>query len=222
MSDPVEQLRRSWIANANAWTDAIRNDRIESRRTVTNDAIVTAALEQHARTVLDLGCGEGWLSRALASHGPRVTGIDASEPLIESARALGGAEFLVVGYEELIDGRATLPSPFDLIVANFALLDDRTQELLAALRNVLAPNGRLLIQTVHPLATIDGAYEDGWRTETFAAFPGQWPELMPWYYRTLGSWLRVLRDAGYEIVDVREPLHRDRRVPASILFTAKP
>ena len=38
-------------------------------------------------TVLDAGCGEGYLSRILASRGANVTGIDISPRLVEMARA---------------------------------------------------------------------------------------------------------------------------------------
>lgn len=194
-----DRLRESWIANASAWTDAVREQRIESRRLVTDAAIVAAVLDQKPKTVLDLGCGEGWLSRELASHGIDVTGIDASEPLIEAAKAKGGARFLVGDY----DG---VQGNFDVTVANFALLDDR----------IPAVNGTFIIQTVHP-AFAGPPYEDGWRTETFAAFPGDWPESMPWYFRTLESWSQALG----AIDEIREPMHPERGVPASLILISR-
>lgn len=201
-----EQLRRSWVANASAWRDAVREKRIESRR-VTDAAIVQAVLDQAPRTVLDLGCGEGWLARALATHGIDVTGVDASAPLIEAAQVLGGGRFLVASYDELPAER------FDVIVANFSLLDDRTLSRMST--------NTLIVQTVHP-AFAGAPYADGWRVETFESFAGHWPESMPWYFRTLESWTRVFADAGYAITGIREPVHPERGVPASILFTGKP
>ena len=215
----AEQLHRSWIENAAAWCAAVREQRIESRRLVTDAAIVAAVLERNPRHVLDVGCGEGWLARAIAASGAAVTGIDASTPLIDAARASGGgATYRSLRYEDLVADPAILGSKFDTIVANFSLLDDRTEELLAALATVLAERGALLIQTVHPLTAADGNYADGWRTETFASVPGAWREPMPWYFRTLASWAGVLRRAGYCIADLREPLYPDRPIPASMLF----
>jgi len=62
-------------------------------------------------------------------------------------------------------------------------------------------------------------YADGWRTETFAEMPGTWRESMPWYFRTLGSWWRMLEDAGYERISIREPMHAGKAKPASLIFT---
>src|SRR5215211_6135392 len=39
----------------------------------------------HDQTVLDAGCGEGYLSRILAARGARVTGVDLAPRLIELA-----------------------------------------------------------------------------------------------------------------------------------------
>lgn len=221
MSSESVQLRRSWVANSSAWCEAVREQRIESRRLVTDAAIVDAILEQKPRRVLDVGCGEGWLARALGGQGIDVTGIDGSAPLIEAAQALAGATFLVVSYEELARDPAPLGAAFDTIVANFSILDDRAEELLCALRPVLARDGRLIVQSVHPLFAGDDAYADGWRTETFDAIPGAWSESMPWYFRTLGSWVRVFANAGYSLTEIREPMYPDRARPASIIFAAQ-
>jgi 2-polyprenyl-3-methyl-5-hydroxy-6-metoxy-1,4-benzoquinol methylase len=209
----AERLRRSWIANAAAWTASVREQKIESRRVATDAAIVEAVLAHHPHHVLDLGCGEGWLTRALAAHGVEATGIDASPQLIEAARAAGGGSFHALPYERL----GALGETFDVVVANFALLDEHVP--LDAIRALLRPHGSLVIQTVHPLFC-DGPYRDGWRLETFAAFEGDWPEPMPWYFRTLASWFRLLRESGFAIEDVREPLHPERLQPLSLILTA--
>jgi SAM-dependent methyltransferase len=210
-----EQLRRSWEANASAWTAAVREQRIESRRLVTDTAIVRAVIDQNPRNVLDVGCGEGWLARALASHGVAVTGVDASAALIDAAQSLGGARFLVASYEELVAN--PIQETFDTVVANFSLLDDRAEELLASLTA-----GRLVVQTVHPVfAGRDEPYADGWRLETFDGFSGEWRETMPWYFRTVESWSRTLAAAGYSIEEIREPMYLDRVAPASILFICR-
>ena len=209
MSDEEEQLRRSWSANAPAWTETVREQRIESRRVATDDAILDAVLALHPHTVLDLGCGEGWLARALAARGVNVTGVDASPQLIEAARQLGGGEFRVAAYDDL-----GLDTHYDVVVANFSLLEEELEPLLRTLRDWC---GTLIIQTVHPWSS-EPPYEDGWRVETFASMGGEWPEPMPWFFRTFASWIRIFRDTGYSLEAVREPLHPEHRRPVSILF----
>ncbi|PXA85873.1 SAM-dependent methyltransferase [Nostoc sp. 3335mG] len=217
-SDRAGALLASWSANAGAWTDAVRERRIASRREVTDAAIVEAVLRHRPHRVLDVGCGEGWLCRALAGEVETITGIDGSPELIEHARASGGADFLHIDYARLIATSEAAGSDYDLIVCNFALLDDRVEALLAALARIAAPAGRLIIQTVHPL-TVEPPYADGWRTERFAGFgDAPWAE-MPWMFRTIGSWVATISTA-WRLTAIEEPRAPGSPLPASLLIVA--
>lgn len=217
--DTARQIIASWDDNAAAWTTAVRDGLIPSRRAGTDGAILEACRGQARGRVLDVGCGEGWLSRALASLGASVTGIDVSAPLIEAARAAGGATYEVASYADLVRDRECVPGPWDLIAVNFALLDEDQVPLLRALGERLVAGGRLVIQTVHPWVAVgDGPYRDAWRTETFAAFPVPFPTAMPWYFRTLERWLGDIAEAGLHLRRLREPLHPDTGRPLSLLL----
>lgn len=219
-NDETEQLRRTWIANAASWRDAVREQKIASRRAATDAAIVDAITSLAPQTVLDLGCGEGWLARALAARGLRVCGVDASAPLIDAAKELGGGTFHALSYEAL--RTADLPAPFDLAVANFSILTEDVEAMFEALDRLLRPGGALVIQTVHPaFATGSDPYADGWRTESFASIEGHWPEPMPWYFRTLASWVRLLAAHGYTMAEVREPRDAAHAHPLSIIFIGR-
>jgi 2-polyprenyl-3-methyl-5-hydroxy-6-metoxy-1,4-benzoquinol methylase len=217
--DEAKRLLDSWHENAAAWTAAVRSGTIESRRLATDAAILGAVLERQPSKVLDLGCGEGWLVRALAAQGVAAVGVDGAAPLVEAAERAGGS-FVRLSYAELIEAPERCGEGFDAVVANFALLKEDILPLLAALRRIMSAGGWLLVQTLHPLAA-GGPYEDGWRTEDFRGFgAGTWTP-MPWYFRTLGSWVGVLRDAGFRLEALREPAHpRDRR-PLSLLMAAR-
>lgn len=218
--DHREQLSLSWQANADAWTAAVREQRIESRRLVTDAAILQAVLALAPTRVLDVGCGEGWLCRGLAERGIESVGVDASAPLIDRARATDGAKgnYRVCGYAELGEMAEQL-GRFDVLVCNFALLEDPLTPTLEALHGVLAPGGRLLIQTLHPWrACNDASYRDGWRVETFAGFGEGFQEPMPWFFRTLESWLTLLTDTGWRLQWLQEPLHPESEQPVSLLL----
>ncbi len=221
----AQRQQASWHDNAAAWTAAVRSGAIESRRIATDAAILQAVAQRRPQKVLDLGCGEGWLVRALAKEGVAAVGVDGSTPLIEAASRAGGS-FVALSYAELIADPARSGQGFDLVVANFALLEERILPLLAALRRIMAADGSLLVQTLHPLA-VGPPYQDGWRSEDFCGFgpgaggEGAWTP-MPWYFRTLGSWIGVLHEAGFALQALREPVHPQDRRPLSLLLEARP
>ncbi len=215
----TERLAQSWVDNAVAWTEAVRAGQIASRA-VTDAAILAAVRRHQPRRVLDVGCGEGWLCRVLADEGVAMTGVDASPLLVEAARTKGGGAFQVLAYGDLVADASAVPGPFDVAVCNFALLGEDVGPLLAALRTRLSPAGHLLIQTLHPWRQMGtGPYADGWREERFDGFgSGTWSP-MPWYFRTLGSWLAVLQQAGYQLHRVGEPGGTNGQ-PASLILDA--
>jgi SAM-dependent methyltransferase len=218
-SDEATQLLNSWHDNAAAWTTAVRSGAIESRRLATDAAILDAVLERQPRRVLDLGCGEGWLVLALAQRGLVAIGVDGAAPLVEAAADAGGS-FVRLSYAELIAAPQRCGETFDLVVANFALLEEDILPLLTALRRIMTADGWLLIQTLHPLAA-GPPYEDGWRTEKFCGFGGGAWTPMPWYFRTLGSWIGLLRGGGFALQGLREPAHPQDRRPLSLLLKAR-
>ena len=218
LEDPESTITRSWTTNADAWTQAVRNGAIESRERATNAAIVEAVMARRPARVLDLGCGEGWLVRDLTDRGVEAVGVDGSLALIETAIASGGGWFLHGSYEELISQSVRFDAAFDVIVANFALLQEQLTRLLRTLGTLLEPGGRLIIQTVHPNG-VDAPDREGWRREDFRAFPGCW-QAMPWFYRTPEGWRQLLRASGYPTIAIDETVHPDSRLPLSLILTA--
>ena len=214
------RILASWSKNVAAWIGAVRQGRIESRKLVTDHAVVAAVLDAAPRSVLDLGCGEGWLVRRLAAQGIEAIGVDAIPALVEQARSAGGGDFRVASYADLAAGKLGLR--VDLAVCNFALLGrESVEDLLRALPALLKPGGRLIVQTLHPVSACgDLAYEDGWREGSWSGFGADFTDPAPWYFRTLESWVRLFQESGFGLREMREPLHPVTGKPASVIFIA--
>jgi len=225
--DPLSDTRilASWRVNAAPWTRVVRDGEIESRRLVTDRAIVEAVLDGNPKSVLDIGCGEGWLTRALAVEGITVTGVDAVAELIEQARQAAvddaSTDFRVMSYEEIAAGKLMLS--VDAAVCNFALLGKETVEgLFAAMGPLLKHDGRVLVQTLHPRSACGEApYMDGWREGSWAGFSAAFRDPAPWYFRTMESWRQLFEQNGFRLIEVREPRHPQTRQPVSVIFIAR-
>ena len=195
----------------------MRAGRIPSRKAGTDAAIVSAVREFPPCRVLDLGCGEGWLARALSSEGYSVTGVDASASLIEEAAKAGGGAFLAGSYEDV-----ALDAQFGVVVANFSVLGENVRPMLEKVRGWLAKDGAILIQTLHPMSQDPKErYESGWRIETFAQMGDRFTASMPYYFRTFSRWVEELSGAGFSVVKCREPLHPETGRPLSLLLVAR-
>src|ERR1700678_3615124 len=142
-----KEIIDSWHINASAWIKAIKNEEIESRKIITNDAILNTIIKHKPNKVLDIGCGEGWLARALANKNINVFGIDAIPALIDYANQIGGAKFDVCLYEDL--SKYKFHEQFNCIVCNFSLIGKESTEIVISISaNLLQKNGNLIIQTL--------------------------------------------------------------------------
>ncbi len=118
--------------------------------------VICETIHPAAKRILDVGCGDGSIVRALAKRGAHVVGLEISDQQLERAR---GAE--AVADERYMVGRAEdLPFPdasFDVVLF-FNSLHHVPEEVMAAgldeARRVLVAHGLLAVQ--EPVA--DGPY----------------------------------------------------------------
>lgn len=219
VDDKEQAIVDAWHGNAAPWTRAVRGQAIESRKLVTDDAIVRAVLAQAPHRVLDIGCGEGWLAHRLSRAGLQVTGVDTVPELVAAACAQGG-DFRELSYAQLAAG--ILSERFDAVICNFSLLGKASvDDLLKAVPAMLQPGGVLLIQTLHPLADSSAPYLDGWRDGSWVGCGDGFGQAAPWYFRTLAGWQASFAAAGLCISSLDEPLHPHTGRPASIVFIVK-
>lgn len=126
------------------------------------DSLLLAGMEPGAR-ILDLCCGTGRISRALADRGYRVLGIDGSEGMLEIARR----EAPMAAFVRADARDFALDEPADAVVSLFDSLNHLTEpaDLERAFVNVraaLAPGGRFLFDL-----NDESSFLRHWRGETF-------------------------------------------------------
>ena len=220
---PTEtEILQSWENNAPNWKKLIEEDRIESRRLVTNDAIIQVLSKLAIESLLDLGCGEGWLVRHMKRKGVASWGLDGSASLIRMAKAKGEGHYACVSYSDIIEGYSLEDSPFEGIVLNFSLYDKlSTPPLLDALKQHLTTNGKLVIQTLHPNA-IHAFEPSHWKPNVWEGLPGKFRDAHPWYHRSMGDWKLLFGHCGYKVLETYEPENPRTQKPSSIIFVLAP
>ncbi|MEU9376043.1 class I SAM-dependent methyltransferase [Streptomyces sp. NPDC048255] len=161
------------------------------------------------RRILDAGCGSGALSAALRDRGAVVTGIDASAGMLALAKRRLGDEATL----HLVDLSDPLPfadGAFDDVVASLVLhyLED-WGPVLAELRRVLRPGGRLIASVDHPFVayTIQDPRPDYFATTSYTfdwTFNGQSVPMRFWR-RPLHVMTDAFTTAGFRLSAISEP-----------------
>ncbi len=221
MTHSDKNIVDSWRDNAKPWISAIRENDIESRVLITNKAIIDAILQKSPKSVLDIGCGEGWLARELNKTDINVLGIDAIPELVAAATQEGGGVFKVISYEDLIEG--AIKEKFDLIVCNFSLLGKKSVDAIFKYISCMLNNGGFfIVQTIHPVASCGAfKYMDGWRDGSWAGFNNSFTNPAPWYFRTLETWKNLFLKNGLALNKILEPLNTVTNKTASVIFVGE-
>lgn len=192
---------------------------------------------------LEVGCGEGRVSRDLRERGYDVVGLDSSETLLAAAREADPEGQYVLGPAE------TLPfasESFELVVAYNSLMDvTEMAEAVAEIGRVLVPAGALCACITHPMVdsgrwrdeqtfVIDEPYLGRKRYEGTFEREGLPPFTFRGWVYPLESYSRALEAAQLVIEAIREPAmpdalarqrpgvspHRWQRLPNFLVFRA--
>mgnify|MGYP001089880310 CR=1 FL=1 len=209
----------SWNKNSEEWIRVIANNQIESRR-YTNKAIEGELKNLAGEKVIDIGCGEGWLTRCISEMGKKAVGIDAIEPLLNAARTKGPESFYQMSYEELMAGKPIPEAPFDIAVYNFCLYQKNgLADLLRATKNQLNAEGAILIQTLHPFFMFDNGleYKSQMISNSWKGLPGNFIDGHEWYARTFGDWVKIIMQAGLHLNSIKEIVNSNKKPISMIL-----
>lgn len=161
------------------------------------------------RTVLDAGCGEGYLSRVLAGHGAKVTGIDISPALLHIARGHDVECAIQYHVGDLCGPLPEWKEQFDAIGSRFVLNDVYDHEGFAStLFSVLKPDGRAVLAFNSPYgAVIRGHVTDYFDSGKISPYRGLWAAGVEVFHhhRTLEEYLDAFLSVGFrlwKLVDV--------------------
>jgi 2-polyprenyl-3-methyl-5-hydroxy-6-metoxy-1,4-benzoquinol methylase len=210
----------SWKSNAKPWIQAIDSNQIESRNLVTNKAIINTINQLPGKSILDIGCGEGWLLAELASLGLNASGLDVVPELLEKAKINTNAKLYMMDYEDITS--QSFGHRFDIIVCNFSLIgNESVQHIFNIIPKLLNQGGHFVVQTLHPKASCGKApYEDGWREGSWVGFNEYFCDPPPWYFRTIESWSTLFYEANLASIEMIEPVHPKTEELVSIIIKA--
>ena len=237
-----------WNANAEDWHVQVGHEGDLNRRLNSDPVLWSFLGDVSGLTVLDAGCGTGYLSRKLAERGARVVAVDAAERMIEIARretpAALDISYRVASCADL-DGVAD--GSIDRIVSNYVLMDIPDLDgAVDAFHRVLRPGGIAVAVFSHPCFPLSEMNEIGssggfavrWTAPYFEARRVEDPPWnhfahpFIWNHRPLRQYWRAFRNAGFAVDDFEEPspggplaedieperLHRSRMRPGSVAF----
>jgi len=161
------------------------------------------------RTILDAGCGHGYLCRLLAKRGAHVTGVEPAGPLFQLAVDHEVRETLGIRYLQADLSTAHLPSGFDAVVANMVFMD--IPDDVAAIRRcsaALAPGGDFVVSLTHPCFEAASADWAATRCVEVCGYLAPYTKQQayaPGFHRPLSHYLNTIIDAGCVIRCVVEP-----------------
>ncbi|WP_298817152.1 class I SAM-dependent methyltransferase [uncultured Roseibium sp.] len=211
------------------WT-RIAGDWIKWARTPGHDAFwayrdqLSGFIGNGPGEALEVGCGEGRVSRLLTECGFRVTATDPVEAFINAAKDATSANAYAVC------GADTLPFPddlFDQVTAYNVLMDvEDVPATLSEVGRVLKSDGALTISIVHPFADIGsfrGAgpnapfvitepYLERTHFEETMVQDGLEMSFFGWS-QPLQNYAAALEQAGFAITSIKEPVPDPKSTP---------
>jgi trans-aconitate methyltransferase len=170
--------------------------------------VVTLLAPRAGERILDVGCGDGPLTKKLLELGCEVVGVDASPAMIEAAQALGLDA-------HVMDGQALhFEREFDAVFSNAALhWMKQPDAVIAGVWRALKPGGRFVGEcggdgnTATVLRALDAALQQ--RGLDFHT-------LSPWYFPTVEDYRGKLEAQGF-VVNTIALIPRPTPLPGSLI-----
>ncbi|MEV4314566.1 class I SAM-dependent methyltransferase [Actinocrispum sp. NPDC049592] len=225
-------LLDSWNSHADEWVAWARTPAHDHYFRDFHWPAFVKLLPEPGRLTLDIGCGEGRLSRSLQAVGHRMIAIDGAPNMIRA----------VVTHEEpvtaLLADSSRLPladEVADCVIAFMSLHDiDPMPETVREIARVLSPGGHLVIAIVHPINSLGRFENDAYTARGDYFEPKHYADpvtrdglSMTFHgiHRPLQAYTEALADAGFVITRMREvnhanPDHEWHRMPLFLHIVA--
>jgi len=202
------QVAEEWVA----WARKPNHDAFWAYR-----ASLAAFIGRGNGKALDVGCGEGRVSRELSACGFQVTAVDPVNRFVRAAiDAQSASHYTVASATELPFDNAR----FDLVVAYNVLMDvDDVPAASKEFRRVIRPTGQLIISIAYPLMdyahfaskeintplVLEGSYFGRKRFEGVEERDDLRMHFAGWS-QPLEAYGIALEEAGLAITSLREPV----------------
>lgn len=164
-------------------------------------AALSLLAPQPGEMILDIGCGDGALTAKIVAAGARVIGLDASEEMVEAARARGIDAFVADAEALGLESQAARFGQFDAAFSNAALhwmLDP--DAVASGVFAVLKPGGRFVGEMGGDgnIALLRGGIRD---ELTARGYPV--PEADPQWYPSIEAFTRLYACAGFTRIEAQ-------------------
>ncbi|GGA72469.1 class I SAM-dependent methyltransferase [Ornithinibacillus halotolerans] len=218
----TDEAIKRWDKHAEFFTANYTELGDKARIVYLNPTILPLMEDVKGKNVLDAGCGEGYLSRMLAERGANVTAVDYSKKMLEIAKTrTDNNTNITYHYGNCEDLHFLKDNQFDLIISNMVIQD--LQDYQAAIQEMfrlLKEGGQFIFSILHTcFITPNSGWvrnEDGeklfWKVEKYfyegayeQNFPADADDKVVYYHRTLSSYVKAIRKAGFTLMDMEEP-----------------
>lgn len=226
MTDTARPLGEGWDAHAREWITWARLPGVDSYERFHRDEFLSL-IPRPGRLTVEVGCGEGRVSRDLQTLGHRVLAADLSLAMSQAA-----ATHPAVPVPAVVADATRLPlstGAADCAVAFMSLHDiDQMPAAIGEIARILTVGGHLVMAIVHPMNSagsftgdkadpgrpflIDGSYLDTRRYVDVVTRDGL-TVTFHGEHRPLQAYTEALTDAGFVIERLREPTNPDPATP---------